>query len=333
MEEKLFVVGIISGIYLFFTEHFKDKKKFDSLEFSILWHKVFLAMSGFIVGFLLMVIIDNRIGEVVTASFITLKQFLFASLFAVIGWFYPNTPFFKPNKELDKKTNLPKFIKTDREWGDTFFSAFLFASVVMYCFIQAFKIPSGSMKNTLIEGDHLFVNKLVYGIKIPFSDKKILQLKEVKRGDMVVFRFPSEDPDEFQCGGRQYGKDFVKRVIGLPGEKIEIRNGIPFINGIAIGVEKYANYLEPKRIPNLTEKVEQNVFQELWEKRQSGKYFSDYIRDNFGPVIVPQDSYFVLGDNRDRSCDSRYWGPVPKKYIKGKPWFIYWPLERIGFPK
>ncbi|MEW6011814.1 MAG: signal peptidase I [Elusimicrobiota bacterium] len=333
MEEKLFVVGIISGIYLFFTEHFKDKKKFDTLSFAVLWHRVFLAMAGFIVGFLLMVIIDNRFGEIVTASFITLKQFMFAMLFAVIGWFYPKTPFFVPDAKIDEKTKLPKFIKTDREWGDTFFTAFVLASIVMYCFLQAFKIPSGSMRNTLIEGDHLFVNKFIYGIRIPFTQKKVLKIKEVKRGDIVVFRFPSDDPDEFHCGGKQYGKDFVKRVIGLPGEKIEMRNGIPFINGVAIGVENYAQYLDGKRMPELTDKVEQKIVQEIWEKRQSGKYFSDYVRDNFGPIIVPPNSYFVLGDNRDRSCDSRYWGPVPEKEIKGTPLFIYWPPSRIGLPK
>ncbi|MEF3280369.1 MAG: signal peptidase I [Elusimicrobiota bacterium] len=333
MEEKLFVVGLISGIYLFFTEHFKEKGKFDSEKFSILWHKAFLAMAGFIVGFLTIVIIDNRLGEIVTASFITKKQFFFAVLFSVIGWFYPNTPFFIPDKKIDEKTKLPKFIKTDREWGDTFFTAFILASIVMYCFLQAFKIPSGSMRMTLIEGDHLFVNKIIYGIKIPFTDKKILKLKEIKRGDIVVFRFPSENPDEYQCGGKQYGKDFVKRVIGLPGDKIEIRSGVPFLNGIALGVEKYANYIDSARIPPIAEKVEQKVFQELWEKRQTGKYFSEYIRDNFGPVIVPPNTYFVLGDNRDRSCDSRYWGPVPIKYIKGSPLFIYWPPSRIGFVK
>lgn len=333
MEEKLFVVGIVSGIYLFLTEYFKDKNKFESEKFSILWHKIFLAMTGFIIGFLLMVIIDNRIGEIVTASFITLKQFLFAMLFALIGWFYPNTPFFLPKKERDPKTNLPKYIKTDREWGDTFFIAFLLASIVMYCFLQAFKIPSGSMRNTLIEGDHLFVNKMAYGIRVPFTDKKILKFKDIKRGDIVVFRFPSDDPDEFQCGGNQYGKDFVKRVIGVGGEKIEIRNGIPFINDVPIGVEPYANYIEVKRLPKMDSQIDRNVFQELWEKRKSGKYFSDYVRDNFGPIMVPKDSYFVMGDNRDRSCDSRYWGPVQEKYIKGSPLFIYWPPSRAGFPK
>jgi signal peptidase I len=189
------------------------------------------------------------------------------------------------------------------------------------------------MRNTLIEGDHLFVNKFIYGIRIPFTQKKVLKIKEVKRGDIVVFRFPSDDPDEFHCGGKQYGKDFVKRVIGLPGEKIEMRNVIPFINGVAIGVEKYAQYLDGKRMPELTDKVEQKIVQEIWEKRQSGKYFSDYVRDNFGPIIVPPNSYFVLGDNRDRSCDSRYWGPVPEKEIKGTPLFIYWPPSRIGLPK
>lgn len=333
MEEKLFVVGMISGIYLFLTEIFKEKKRFDSERFSVKWHQVFLAMAGFIIGFLLTVIIDNQTGQVVTAQFITLKQFVFAMLFAVIGYLYPLTPFFTPNLAKDQKTSLPMMIKKDREWGDTFFTAFILAAIVMYCFVQAFKIPSGSMRYTLLEGDHLFVNKMRYGIRIPFTDKRILKLKEIERGDIVVFRFPSENPDEYHCGGSQYGKDFVKRVIGLPGETIEIRNGIPFINGIAIGEEKYATYLDPQRIPKATKDIDKKIIQEIWEKRQSGKYFSEFVRDNFGPVVVPAKSYFVLGDNRDRSCDSRYWGPVPERYIKGSPLFIYWPPKRVGFVK
>ncbi len=333
MEEKLFVVGVVSGVYLFFTEYFREKKKFDSERFAILWHSIFLAMAGFITGFLLIVIIDNQQGEIVTASFITLKQFIFALLFAVIGWLYPITPFFTPTFSKDPKTQLPLFIKKDREWGDTFFTAFVLAAIVMYCFVQAFKIPSGSMRYTLIEGDHLFVNKARYGIRIPFTDKKIFNFRKIQRGDIVVFRFPSENPDEYHCGGRQYGKDFVKRVIGLEGETVEIKNGIPFINGVAIGEEKYATYIDPKRIPSLSKDIDKKLIQELWEKRESGKYFSEFVRDNFGPVTVPPKSYFVMGDNRDRSCDSRYWGPVPERYIKGSPLFIYWPPKRIGFVK
>lgn len=333
MEDKLFVVGLVSGIYLFFTEHFKDKNKFESQSFAVLWHRVFLAMAGFIIGFLLTVIIDNQSGEIVTASFITLKQFIFAMLFSIIGWFYPLTPFFTPNMKKDEKTNLPVMIKKDREWGDTFFTAFILASIVMYCFIQAFKIPSGSMRYTLVEGDHLFVNKMKYGIKIPFTDKRIFKLNEIKRGDIIVFRFPSENPNDYHCGGNQYGKDFVKRVIGLPGETVEIKNGIPYINGLPIGEEKYAVYSDIKRIPKISSEIDQKIVQEIWEKRESGKYFSEFVRDNFGPVVVPKGSYFVLGDNRDRSCDSRYWGPVPETYIKGSPLFIYWPPKRIGFIK
>ncbi len=333
MEEKLFVIGVVSGIYLFFTEYFREKKKFDSEKFAILWHRVFLAMAGFIIGFLLTVIIDNHQGEIVTARFITLKQFIFALLFALIGWLYPLTPFFIPSFTKDPKTQLPLFIKKDREWGDTFFTAFILAAVVMYCFIQAFKIPSGSMRYTLIEGDHLFVNKAKYGIRIPFTEKKIFNFRKIERGDIVVFRFPSENPDEYHCGGRQYGKDFVKRVIGLPGDFVEIKNGIPFINGAAIGEEKYATYSDPRRIPAASKDLDQKLIQEIWERRESGKYFSELVRDNFGPVKVPPGSYFVLGDNRDRSCDSRYWGPVPEKYIKGSPLFIYWPPKRIGIVK
>ncbi|MBI5742932.1 MAG: signal peptidase I [Elusimicrobia bacterium] len=224
-------------------------------------------------------------------------------------------------------------MKKDMEWSETVFSAVLLASVVMYLFIQAFKIPSGSMERTFLIGDHLFVNKFVYGFRIPYTQKKILKFGHVKRGDIVVFRFPSEDPREFQCGGSQYGKDFIKRVIGLPGDKIEVRGGRVYVNGELRNDEPYAQYLDQMRYPPGAGKVSAADYQSFWENRMLGKMFSEYIRDNFGPVTVPPGSYLVMGDNRDRSCDSRYWGPVPEANIKGSAWFTYWPPTRVGFPE
>ncbi|NLI10389.1 MAG: signal peptidase I, partial [Elusimicrobia bacterium] len=136
-----------------------------------------------------------------------------------------------------------------------------------------------------------------------------------------------------QCGGSQYGKDFIKRVIGLPGDTVEIRDGIVFINGQKQDDEDYARFVDSARYPRTSARIAKDAFQKYWENRETGKLFSDFVRDNFGPITVPQGYYFVMGDNRDRSCDSRYWGPVPELYIKGKPLIIYWPPSRIGLPK
>jgi signal peptidase I len=212
------------------------------------------------------------------------------------------------------------------------FSAVLLASVVMYLFVQAFKIPSSSMERTFLVGDHLFVNKIIYGLRIPYTKAKLVKFFKVKRGDIVIFQFPSDDPREFQCGGSQYGKDFIKRVVGLPGDTVEINGGRLIVNGKSVGDEPYAQYQDPMRYPRGASSVDPKEFQKYWEDRLPGKMFAEYIRDNFGPVTVPAGSYMVMGDNRDRSCDSRYWGPVPENRIKGKAWFTYWPPSRIGFP-
>ncbi|OIO03957.1 MAG: signal peptidase I [Elusimicrobia bacterium CG_4_10_14_0_2_um_filter_56_8] len=219
------------------------------------------------------------------------------------------------------------------EWSETVFSAVLLASVVMYLFVQAFKIPSGSMEKTFLIGDHLFVNKFVYGFRIPYTRTKILKFNKVEKGDIIVFQFPSSDPREFQCGGSQYGKDFIKRVVGMPGDTIEVKNGQLYVNGASAGEEPFAQYLDGYRYPKATEKIDQKDYQTYWQNRMLGKMFSEYIRDNFGPVVVPDGQYMVMGDNRDRSCDSRYWGAVPETLIKGKAWFTYWPPSRMRFPK
>src|SRR6185295_771539 len=108
-------------------------------------------------------------------------------------------------------------LKDNLEWADTGFSAILLASFVMFFFVQAFKIPSGSMRMTFVEGDHLFVNKFIYGFPIPLTKKKVAPLRSVKRHDIVIFRFPSDDPNS-----PHYGKDFIKRVVGLSGDKVQV---------------------------------------------------------------------------------------------------------------
>lgn len=342
MEEKLFWIGILVGLHLFLSHHFSEKGRFESDKFARAWHAAFIAIVSFAGMLLLIVSLDNRKGEVVTAVLFSQKQLLYGLLAGLTGglWAYFRTGggrlAAKDGKSRAEKARplQPAAINEDMEWSETIFSAVVLASVVMYLFVQAFKIPSGSMRVTFLEGDHLFVNKFIYGFRIPYTHKKILDFKTINRGDIVVFQFPSFVPSEEQCGGRQYGKDFIKRVIGLPGEKVELRNGVVFVNDAKLPDEPYTQYLDSVRYPGPhSSKVPPRDYQIFWENRTLAKRVSELVRDNFGPVKVPQGHYMVMGDNRDRSCDSRYWGPVPAYLIKGRAWFIYWPPSRMGIPQ
>ena len=331
MEEKLFWIGVLMGVHLFLSHHFKEKGKFkhDS-RFTRGWHAVFAALVSFIGMVLLTVSLDNRRGDVVTSMLFSGRQLAFGGLAALAGASYAWWRGLRGKTQVKDGVNAA--MKEDMEWSETVFSAVLLASVVMYLFIQAFKIPSGSMERTFLVGDHLFVNKFIYGFRIPYTKTKMLKFSQVKKGDIVVFQFPSADPREFQCGGSQFGKDFIKRVVGMPGDKVEVRDGRLFINDAMAGDEPYAQYLDQFRYPKASEKIRPEDYQVYWENRMLGKMFSEYVRDNFGPVKVPAGQYLVMGDNRDRSCDSRYWGAVPGSMIKGRAWFTYWPPSRMGFP-
>ncbi|MBI4249498.1 MAG: signal peptidase I [Elusimicrobia bacterium] len=220
-------------------------------------------------------------------------------------------------------------LSNDLEWADTFFSAVLLASFLMYFVLQAFKIPSGSMRATLLEGDHLFVNKFIYGIRIPMTSTRLARWKKVERGDVVVFRFPTDDTEEVHCGNKQYGKDFIKRAVGLPGDKVEVKNGVVFVNDKPLLHEAYVQTVDAQRQPASPVRLDPDRYQNLWQDHQLDQTLGDATRDYFGPVKLPADEYFVMGDNRDRSCDSRFWGPVSDRFLKGKAWFIYWPPDRI----
>ncbi|HJX34388.1 MAG TPA: signal peptidase I [Desulfatiglandales bacterium] len=195
---------------------------------------------------------------------------------------------------------------TFREYAEALAIAILLALFIRTFIVQAFKIPSGSMKPTLIIGDHLLVNKFIYGIRIPIVDRFLIQFKKPKRGDILVFKWPKDE-----------SKDFIKRVIGIEGDIIEIRNDILYINGQKV----------------LTEYVEKYNDNDISEADRYEEYLGDkkhYILDqyvkyeDFGPITVPENSVFVMGDNRDNSQDSRYWGFVTLNKIKGKALIIYW---------
>ncbi|MGB8953415.1 MAG: signal peptidase I [Candidatus Aminicenantales bacterium] len=181
-----------------------------------------------------------------------------------------------------------------REYFELIAETAVFVFFVMTFVVQAFQIPTGSMEPTLLVGDFLLVNKLVYASTASSLEAKILPKKSIHRKDIVVFRYPQD-----------LTKDFVKRVIGLEGEKVEIKNKQVYINDLPLE-EKY-------KVHN-----DNQVY-----VRDDYYSYDNAIRDNFGPVIIPAGHIFVMGDNRDNSADSRYWGFLPVNYIKGRPWIIY----------
>ena len=202
------------------------------------------------------------------------------------------------------KEKFLKRVNVAREWVNTGLVAVVLAWAIMSFIIQAFKIPSGSMMNTFKIGDHIFVAKFIYGVHIPFSKKYIFPLQEPKRGEIIVFQFPL-DPK----------KDFIKRCIGVTGDTIEIKDKKLYVNG-ELQKEEYTIYADEKVYPN---------------SRQLPVMYRN--RDNLAPLVVPENSYFVMGDNRDHSYDSRFWGPLDRGSIKGKALFLYWPPKRIRIIK
>lgn len=168
-------------------------------------------------------------------------------------------------------------------------TALLMALFIRAYFVQAFKIPSGSMIPTLLIGDHILVNKFIYGTEIPFTNKRILTFKKPQRGDIIVFKYP-DDPS----------RDFIKRLIAVEGDVVESRNKVIYVNGKPVA-EPFAQHTDNSIRPGGMEP-----------------------RDNFGPHIVPKGKYFMMGDNRDQSYDSRYWGYVDIKEIRGEAIVIYW---------
>ncbi len=178
------------------------------------------------------------------------------------------------------------------EYVEAIVTALVLALLIRAFIVQAFKIPSGSMIPTLLIGDHILVNKFLYGTKIPFTDKKILVFRKPEKGDIIVFEYPV-NPE----------KDFIKRVVATEGDIIEEKEKVVYINDKAI---------------------EESYIQHSDNNIRFNSEFGMNPRDNFGPITVPEEKVFVMGDNRDASYDSRYWGFVDLKSIKGKALIIYW---------
>jgi len=182
------------------------------------------------------------------------------------------------------------------EWTKSILIALILALFIRTFIVQAYKIPSGSMIPTLLVGDYLLVNKLAYGIKNPFKEEFLYFRKLPKRQEIVVFTYPLDKK-----------LDFIKRVIALPGDTVEIVNKKVYINSKLLE-EPYAKFSDP----------------EVYPKEVSP-------RDNYGPIKVPPNCIFVMGDNRDQSYDSRFWGFVPINYLKGKAFIIYFSWDSENF--
>lgn len=191
-----------------------------------------------------------------------------------------------------------------RENIEAILVAIVLALFIRTFVIQAFKIPSGSMKQTLLIGDHILVNKFIYGVKVPFSKTTIIPFKKPKHGDIVVFKFPI-DPE----------KDFIKRVVGLAGDKVEIRNKQVFVNNIKAD-SSFAQFTDSFMVPGCP---------------PGSRKDAPCRKDNFGPIKVPENQLFVMGDNRDQSFDSRFWGFVDLKAVSGEAFIIYWSWDNTNF--
>ncbi|HEX7079020.1 MAG TPA: signal peptidase I [Candidatus Eisenbacteria bacterium] len=183
-----------------------------------------------------------------------------------------------------------------REYLEAIVLAIILTIVIRGLVIQAFRIPTGSMEDTLLVGDFLFVNKMVYGSEIDiglggqrFFYYRFPAIREPKPGDIIVFRYP-EDPS----------RDFIKRCVAVAGQQVEIRDKVLYVDGKA-REEPYAVHKDPRVLPRETNQ-----------------------RDNFGPLVVPRGHIFMMGDNRDNSHDSRFWGALPRDLVKGKAMFLYW---------
>ncbi|MEC9005544.1 MAG: signal peptidase I [Nitrospirota bacterium] len=212
--------------------------------------------------------------------------------------------------EKKRQTDSPKRKSIWREYTEAIIIAMLLAFTIRVFVVQAFKIPSGSMIPSLLIGDHILVNKMAYGFQLPqdcefdvsfppmicYSSKLLIEFDRPERGDVIVFRYPENEE-----------KDFIKRIVGIPGDIIQIRDKVISVNG---------DPLDDK----------------AWAQRTDPGIIDGHItpRDNLNPITVPDDSYFVMGDNRDQSLDSRFWGYVKIHKIKGRAFLVYWSWKGQG---
>ena len=198
------------------------------------------------------------------------------------------------------------------EWIKSLSVAFVLFLLIRTFVVEAFKIPTGSMENTLLVGDFLLVNKAVYGAQVPFTGIRLPAFDTPSRGDVVVFKYPLD-----------LSKNYVKRLVGVPGDTLAMKGGVLYVNGeretgdYIRHVQPDGDYYDPQ-------------FEWQRDYLAPGVDPSEYhpTRDNWGPIVVPAGKYFVMGDNRDNSLDSRYWGFVDRDLVKGRPLFVYYSFDK-----
>jgi len=215
--------------------------------------------------------------------------------------------------------NLSQYSKSKlRQNVEAIVIALCLALLIRTFIVQPFKIPSGSMIPTLLIGDHLLVNKFIYGTKIPFMDIRIFPVEDIKRGDVIVFKFPGND-------SVNEGVHYIKRAIGLPGDEVNIEGRDVYINGEKIKQVYEGNYKYFEQGTEVTtdkyiDTLSENIFDVIYKRSSIN---TTKGKTNF-PITIPEGNIFVLGDNRDNSYDSRFWGFVPIESISGKAFLIHW---------
>jgi signal peptidase I len=193
-----------------------------------------------------------------------------------------------------------KFQRFRKEWIEPVVIALILAGLIRSFVIQPFKIPSGSMEDTLLVGDHLMAVKFLYGLKVPFTDKRILKVRDPKQGDIIVFKFPED-----------LSKDFIKRCVATDGQKVSIEDKVVYVDGVRMELPEYAKF------------EDNHIYSD-----NSRMYGDLNRRDNLAEFVVPDNMLFMMGDNRDNSNDSRFWGFVPYENIVGKALIIYWSWDK-----
>jgi signal peptidase I len=199
------------------------------------------------------------------------------------------------------------------EWTKAISTAIVLFLVIRTFLFEAFKIPTGSMEGTLLVGDFLLVNKAVYGAEVPFTHERLPAFARPRRGDIIVF-LPPHDPH----------RNYVKRIVGTAGDTLEMRDKLLYVNG-QVQVEPYTRHTDP-----LTDPAPESMLWQLQYLVHRPAHWSDYhpSRDTWGPLVVPQGKYFALGDNRDNSEDSRFWGFLDEGAVKGRPIFVYYSYQK-----
>ncbi len=222
-------------------------------------------------------------------------------------------PIPKPIPEATKKEPYT-FKKFWHSWLWPLIWAVLVVKLLINPFLlEAYEVPTESMVKTILPGDRLMAEKFTYGIHIPFTDKVVLSLAAPKPGQIVVFKGPYD------------GKTLVKRCVARGGDIVEVRHKKLFVNGKEMA-DPFVQHSDDIEYPVPKDAIDQATLQRYWERGQLDQAY--WVRDNFGPVQVPKDCFFMMGDNRDNSFDSRFWGPLPRNMVRGRPLIIYWSWDR-----